>query len=63
MASAVAAAAASATASDPRRAVREVAPLDPLKLDIDDEEMEYEPDRLNRELEVSPIPTLPLETI
>ena len=27
-------------------------PLDPLNLDIDDEEMEYEPDRLNRELEV-----------
>lgn len=32
--------------------VKKEVPLDPLKADIDEEEMEYEPDRLNMELEV-----------
>lgn len=34
----------------PPLAVKEEEPVDPLKMDIDEEEIEYEPDRLNQEL-------------
>lgn len=40
----------SATPPPPPVAVKQEEPLDPLKMDIDDEEMEYEPDRLNLEV-------------
>ncbi|KZT65655.1 hypothetical protein DAEQUDRAFT_696939 [Daedalea quercina L-15889] len=36
-------------------------PVDPLKMDIDEEEMEYEPDRLNLELSGEPEPASPEE--
>ena len=34
----------------PPPAIKVEEPVDPLKMDIDDEEMEYEPDRLNLEV-------------
>lgn len=35
-------------------------PIDPLNMDIDEEEMEYEPDKLNMEVCRTPLSTLPM---